>query len=1057
MSRTLICTVGVGVVLVGALGSCLFTSTATAAQAAPQLSIQRNSEGWPTVSAGVEAEPPQVLVIQRGARLGDWSELWRVHGPIEDVADFTPGVDGPSFYRAWSRPRTGDDDWKNLVAGRGEEPFLSEMPPPWNPAPRWIKFAFLKSEPDRIYFQDSAKYPFHYEFAVERLPGFKGMTRAEFDAATLRTNSQVAVLGAVLVPSAGNQREIGIQFVGQDSYPREWIVQWMKAVGLRVQGSPDLKHFYFPTFEQTDVARQNEAWFRDHGVTVGGVGRWIISDQCYASGWALGRLRYVAGAEIADAYRRGFLLPDDVLLTDGVPAEVPPLAGILSLTPATPNSHVALLAKSFGIPFVFVSDPASANALRGWDGRDVLVRAVEWFGGCEASAEALAGTLDPSMREEILATKAPPALDLPSKQSSGVWSLTVENLGPTDATKVGGKAANLGVLRRAIPTNAPSPAIAFTFDLWDDYLRQELSGRGRLGDAIAAKLGAFRWPPVMADLQTALGEVREWMTDDADFPASTKEAIVAALVAAGFDGTRKIRFRSSTNVEDSEQFSGAGLYDSYSGCLADDLDADTTGPSRCDPAELRERGVFRALRKVFASFYNDNAVLERLRHRVDEAAVGMAVLVHYSTPDDVEEANGVATLRMRSEGDQHFLNGTLISQAGAISVTNPDQSALPERVEVSDFGGGQPYFEVQARSSLVPLGGHVLRWPNEYHALHALLKRSAIQWEKETPKRDEWWLDFEYKRESPGVLMVKQVRPLPPPPVDGPVTPWLVHVTNRWVIQQGEHGDLMGFHRLKSSWMLETRNLRLASSNLVAGTVLQTMEATWLEGTNVVTTAGAITNLPGYKYVFEMGTAKDSWDAGTTRRSLEIGTEFFARAARGPVATLSDLRLQFLTRYATPQPIAEYREGGRLETGSTLEDWVFLVPRTSVTAESLRQERSWKSGDRRIETSFYWPPPPKGVVAGYTAPVQAWVETRWVGFTTVPLTLKGEYSQTYHPGHHNFFEEFLFDPWLEPGVTAAQLEELHGAGIRAILCTHSDGFPPPVVAVLGFDGKFRVL
>ena len=56
------------------------------------------------------------------------------------------------------------------------------------------------------------------------------------------------------------------------------------------------------------------------------------------------------------------------------------------------------------------------------------------------------------------------------------------------------------------------------------------------------------------------------------------------------------------NVEDSEHFTGAGLYDSYSGCLMDDLDGDSTGPSQCDPAEPQERGVFRAIHKVYASF-----------------------------------------------------------------------------------------------------------------------------------------------------------------------------------------------------------------------------------------------------------------------------------------------------------------------------------------------------------------------------------------------------------------------------------------------------------------------
>jgi hypothetical protein len=1057
MFRTFCCSLGAGVVLWGALGSFFLGSSAVAAPAAPQLSIQRNSEGGPALSAGVEADPPQVLVIERGANLGDWSELWRIHGPIENVADFTPGDAGQSFYRAWSRPRLATDDWKNLVAGQGEEPFLSEPPPFGNSAPRWIKFAFLRSDPGRIYFQDSTKYPFHYDFAVDRLPQFNGMTRAQFDAVTLHTNGQLAVLGAVLVPSAGTLNEVALQFVGQDPYPREWIAEWATAVGRVILGGPGLRRLYFPTFEQSGVGREHQDWLRDHGVTVSGVGRWIVSDQCYASGWALGRLRYVPGAEIAIAYREGRLVPGDVLLTDGVPAEVPPLAGLVSLSPSTPNSHVALLAKSFGMPFIHLANPSVAEELRGWEGREVLVRALDQYGGCEVTVEVLAGTLDPAMREAILETKVPPALDLPRKLLSGALTLSVENLGPRDAAKVGGKAANLGVLRRAIPTNAPSPAIAITFDLWDAFMAQEIPGRGKLGEAIAAKLGAFRWPPAMSTMQAALAEVRQWITDDADFAASTKEALLSALQAAGFETTRNLRFRSSTNVEDSEQFSGAGLYDSFSGCLADDLDADTAGPSRCDATELRERGVFRALRKVYASFYNDNAFLERLRHQVDETAVGMAVLVHYSTPDEVEEANGVVTLKVHREGNQHYITGSMVSQVGAVSVTNPDQSALPENVEISDFGAGQPYFEVRGRSSLVPLGGNVLRWPNEYQALYGLLVRSAIRWEEELPKRDEWLLDFEYKREAPGALRVKQVRPLPPPPADQPVIPWLLNVTNRWVIQQGEHGNLMSFHRLKSKWLLQTRNLRFADSNLAAATPFLSMDATWLNGTNIVPTAGAITNLAGHKYVFEDGTAKDSWDDGPTRRLLELGTEFFARAARGPVATLSDLRLIFRTMYSTPQPSLELGGIGEIKMTTTLEDWAFLVPWTPVTGESLRQERSARSGQKRVETVFYWPPPPKGVVAGYTAPVQAWVETRLEGFTTAPMILRGDFSQTYHPGHHNFWEEFLFDPWLEPGIPATQLEELRVANIRAILVTRGDGFPPDTLAVLGWDGKLRPL
>src|SRR5690606_15087424 len=112
-----------------------------------------------------------------------------------------------------------------------------------------------------------------------------------------------------------------------------------------------------------------------------------------------------------------------------------------------------------------------------------------------------------------------------------------------------------------------------------------------------------------------------------------------------------------------------------SGCLADDVDSDTQGPSICEPEESNERGVFRAIRKVYASFYNDNAFLERLRHGVNESDVGMAILVHYSSPDPTEMANGVATVSFTKQSEEHYITADMVTQKGAVSVTNPDNSA----------------------------------------------------------------------------------------------------------------------------------------------------------------------------------------------------------------------------------------------------------------------------------------------------------------------------------------------------------------------------------------------
>jgi hypothetical protein len=270
---------------------------------------------------------------------------------------------------------------------------------------------------------------------------------------------------------------------------------------------------------------------------------------------------------------------------------------------------------------------------------------------------------------------------------------------------------------------------------------------------------------------------------------------IETVLQSNFDANEKIRFRSSTNVEDSEEFTGAGLYDSYSGCLADNLDADDDGPCICDSNKTNERGVFRAIRKVFASFYNDNAFLERLRHGVNESQVGMALLVHHSFPDEIELANGVAT--MEKDESQQLWNISLVTQDGAVSVSNPVDGSVPEEVAIQTDPNTIISMDLIRQSNLVILGETVMEWEADYNELTQLLVAAAEKFESVTGK-SEYILDFEYKKVAAGGaaipdggLAVKQIREIPkldavsttcPAPAsccDGP-NEWLYEETHQW-------------------------------------------------------------------------------------------------------------------------------------------------------------------------------------------------------------------------------------------------------------------------------------
>ena len=124
-----------------------------------------------------------------------------------------------------------------------------------------------------------------------------------------------------------------------------------------------------------------------------------------------------------------------------------------------------------------------------------------------------------------------------------------------------------------------------------------------------------------------------------------------------------------------------------------------------------------------------------------------------------------------------------------------------------------------------------------------------------------------------------------------------------------------------------------------------------------------------------------------------------------------------------------------------------------VTPTSILKTRTHSSaGGVSIETSFYWPEHP-GVVAGYTAPLVDWVETRITGLTTSPIVLRGYYSQTYRPDHHNFTENFVFEPRLEEGISPQIIAELAAANIQLLHFKWRGANSN--FTVLGFDGVFR--
>ncbi len=354
-------------------------------------------------------------------------------------------------------PITRGEDWKNQITFP-DDSYCSD--PASSGDSEWVKFTIKLNDPCTVYFQDSQLYVLHHEFATTVLDPFIGMTPSQFYQVALYETGQQAALGTVIMPPLSGSEpdflEYGIQFIRQDPYSKEDIAAMFEVVKANVTADPNIRAYYFPTYEQSGIAQANFQWFADHNVPVSSTARWATGNVCYSQGWALGELKFFAGGDIQNAYQNALLEPNDILLTDGVPAEIPYVAEVISLAPSTPSSHVAILAATYGVPFVYLAVADDANQAQQLLGQNITLSAYEdGLGGYDVRLLDVQGRLTDAQIDEILQLKEPPDLDISPTTYCATYSADTNNLTPADINCFGGKASNFGILRAAIPDSSP--------------------------------------------------------------------------------------------------------------------------------------------------------------------------------------------------------------------------------------------------------------------------------------------------------------------------------------------------------------------------------------------------------------------------------------------------------------------------------------------------------------------------------------------------------------------------------------------------------------------------
>jgi hypothetical protein len=331
--------------------------------------------------------------------------------------------------------------------------------------------------------------------------------------------------------------------------------------------------------------------------------------------------------------------------------------------------------------------------------------------------------------------------------------------------RVGGKAANLAKLYDFLPAEYQVPGFGIPFAYFEDFMEantivdrrvdppEEISYREYVSRLVVDQ--KFRTDT--AYRREVLWDLRTRMRYEARLDPALVTELAQRIEDVFGDTTVRVRFRSSSNVEDALEFSGAGLYNSTTVCAADTEDADRDGPSICDLYQDEERTIERGLRVVWASLYNARAWEERDWYQVPQEESSMAILVTRAFPD--ERSNGVAfTGNPQKSTDNRYL---INAQLGDEPVVGNDPRMMPERDYLQIDENGQVTKIYRSRTSVLAEPGVYVLSDEQLHELGALMFIMDRDYPLDTEgyRREQALLDFEFKVDSTGQLKIKQVRP----------------------------------------------------------------------------------------------------------------------------------------------------------------------------------------------------------------------------------------------------------------------------------------------------------
>lgn len=674
----------------------------------------------------VRRAPSSLLCLALGALVPSCEEAQAPAGIVEGTCVVPPGdTSTESLERIECTP-----DFQALAS----EPIDTTIP-----GARSVKLGLDRADADRLWFQNSVRFPVHYDYASTRRSGGDlpiVPSLAEFNASEYYSPDRRFVLAAVTYYEA--PKIWALEISPYDTASAELITLLYRKVKAAAFFGPGL--YFHPTSEA--VAAEAKKLPADVPIKTTDEIFAGIDYQPLSLATSIGRLQFVTAAELAGAY----VPHENIVVLDQAPNDINVVMGIVSQEFQTPLSHVNVLSQNRKTPNMGLRGAMSNPTLRALEGKPVelTVGKSAWSVREVSQAEA----------DAFWASHKPAPVQLPALDLSVTGLVDVDEVTPEpangatlrDAIKksvlaFGGKAAHYSILRRTAGVPVQK-AFAVPVHYYDQFMSQ--NGIYARLDALLADASFVADSRVrdakLAELRAAI----EAGTVDAEL-----QALLKAKIAAEYPG-RKLRFRTSTNSEDLDGFPCAGCYESHTG----------------DPSDWNH--VLRAIKKTWATVWLFRTFEERAYYGIDHKTVGMALLVHHNFPD--EEANGVAVTA--NPFDPSGLDPAFyvnVQVGGDVEVVAPPPGIKSDQFLYFFASPNQP-IAFLARSNLVPTGQSVLTTAQTYSlgvALKAIHERFSPAYGPASGNTGWYAMDVEFKfddDEAPGqppALYVKQARPYP--------------------------------------------------------------------------------------------------------------------------------------------------------------------------------------------------------------------------------------------------------------------------------------------------------